>query len=117
MRRSESASTCYPEIVSARRSIDPDPTTVGQAIGTLISNAVQSGYQGGSAVLFTQKQTYSLEQAALSLGLSARYMGVSVKNKLDLSSVQQRNTLMAYFKQLHVRNLYRPPADSLGDVL
>ncbi len=79
---------------------NPDPTTVGQAIGTLISNAVQSGYQGGSAVYFNQKQTYSLEQAALSLGLSARYMGASVKNKLDLSSVQQRNTLMAYFKQL-----------------
>lgn len=79
---------------------DPDPTTVGQAIGTLISNAVQSGYHGGSAVFFNQKQTYSLEQAALSLGLSARYMGASVRNKLDLSTVQQRNTLMAYFKQL-----------------
>jgi hypothetical protein len=79
---------------------DPDATTVGQAIGTLISNAVSSGYHGGSAVHFTQKKTYSLEQAALSLGLSARYMGVSVKNQLDLSSVQQKNTLMAYFKQL-----------------
>lgn len=79
---------------------NPDATTVGQAIGTLISNAVAGGYNGGSAVHFTLKQTYSLEQAALSLGLSAKYMGVSVKNKLDLSSVQQKNTLMAYFKQL-----------------
>ena len=78
---------------------NPDPTTVNQAIGTLISNAVDSGYHGGSSVYFTQKQTYSLEQAALSLGLSARYMGASIKNKLDLSSVQRRNTLMAYFKQ------------------
>ena len=78
---------------------NPDPTTVGQAIGTLISNAVDSGYHGGSSVYFTQKQTYSLEQAALSLGLSAKYMGASIKNKLDLSSVQRKNTLMAYFKQ------------------
>ena len=79
---------------------NPDPTTVGQAIGTLISNAVAGGYNGGSAVFFNQKQTYSLEQAALSLGLSARYMGASIKNKLDLSTAQQKNTLMAYFKQL-----------------
>jgi len=79
---------------------NPDPTTVGQAIGILISNAVDSGYQGGSAIDFSLKQTYSLEQAALSLGLSARYMGASIKNKLDLSSVQKKNTIMAFFKQL-----------------
>ncbi len=78
---------------------NPEPTTVGQAIGTLISDAVDSGYHGGSSLYFIQKQTYSLEQAALSLGLSAKYMGASIKNKLDLSSVQRKNTLMAYFKQ------------------
>nr|MBN2278766.1 thiol-activated cytolysin family protein [candidate division Zixibacteria bacterium] len=97
---------------------NPDPTTVGQAIGTLISNAVDSGYHGGSSVYFTQKRTYSVEQAALSLGLSAKYMGASIKNKLDLSSVQQKNTLMAYFKQFMFETyivLPQTPADMFSD--
>jgi hypothetical protein len=78
---------------------NPDAASVNQAIGTLISNAVDSGYQGGSSIYFTQKQMHSLDQGMLSLGLSAKYMGTSVRNKLDISGAQAKNTLTAYFKQ------------------
>ena len=78
---------------------NPDAISVQQAIGTIISNAVDSGYQGGSSIYFSQKEMHSLDQGMLSLGLSAKYMGTSVRNKLDISGAQAKNTLTAYFKQ------------------
>ncbi|MBD3402872.1 hypothetical protein GF420_08245 [candidate division GN15 bacterium] len=78
---------------------NPDAASVQQAIGTLVANAVDSGYQGGSSIYFSQKEMHSLDQGMLSLGLSARYMGTSVRNKLDMSASQAKNTLTAYFKQ------------------
>jgi hypothetical protein len=78
---------------------NPDAASVGQAIGTLIANAVDSGYQGGSSIYFNMREMYSLDQGLLSLGLSARYMGTTIRNKLDISTTQRKNTLTAYFKQ------------------
>ncbi|HEQ98251.1 MAG TPA: hypothetical protein ENO22_02805 [candidate division Zixibacteria bacterium] len=78
---------------------DPDAASVGQATSNLIAIAMNSGFQAGSSVYFTQKEMYSLEQAMLSLGLSANYMGTEVRNKLDLTAVKKKNTLTAYFKQ------------------
>ncbi|MCK4499881.1 thiol-activated cytolysin family protein [Candidatus Babeliales bacterium] len=78
---------------------DPTATSVGQAIGTLISNAVDSGYQAGSSILFTQKEMHSIQQGMLSLGLSFKFMGTSIRNKLDLSATQKKHTVTAYFKQ------------------
>ncbi len=78
----------------------PTAATVGQAIGNLVATAVGHGYHGGSSIYFTQKQMYSLKQGMLSLGLSAKYMGSEVSNKLDITAVQRKNTITAYFKQL-----------------
>ena len=78
---------------------DPTATTVGSTIGTLISTAVDSGYQAGSSILFTQKEMHSIQQGMLSLGLSFKFMGSSIRNKLDLSATQKKHTVTAYFKQ------------------
>ncbi|MCB2229550.1 thiol-activated cytolysin family protein [bacterium] len=93
---------------------NPDAASVQQAIGTLISNAVDSGYHGGSSIYFTQKEMFSLDQGVLSLGLSARYMGTSVRNKLDISATQAKHTVTAYFKQFMFETfivLPQTPAD------
>ncbi|KAA3635817.1 MAG: hypothetical protein DWP97_04080, partial [Calditrichaeota bacterium] len=79
---------------------NPTASTVGQAIGTLISNAQDSGLHAGSSVFFTQKEMHNVKQGMLSLGLSAKFMGTSIKNKLDLSAVKKKHTITAYFKQL-----------------
>jgi hypothetical protein len=78
---------------------NPDAASVGQATSNLIAIAMNSGYQAGSSIYFTQKEMYSLEQAMLSLGLSANYLGTEVRNKLDITAVKKKNTLTAYFKQ------------------
>jgi hypothetical protein len=78
---------------------NPDAASVGQAVGSLIDKAADSGYHGGSSIYFSQKEMHSLDQGMLSLGLSAKYMGAEVRNKLDISGAHAKNTLTAYFKQ------------------
>lgn len=78
---------------------NPTASSINQVLGTLISNAQDSGFQAGSSVYFTQREMFNLTQGMLSLGLSAKYMGVSIKNKLSLSGMKKKNTINAYFKQ------------------
>lgn len=78
---------------------NPTATTVGQAVGTLISNAADSGFQAGSSINFTQRELHSVQQGMLSLGLSFKFMGTDIKNQLDLSSTQKKHSITAYFKQ------------------
>ena len=72
---------------------------MNQAIGELIEKAEQAGIKSGSDISFTQKETHSVEQAALKLGLSAKYLGFSIKSQLDASRSADERTVTAYFVQ------------------
>jgi hypothetical protein len=78
---------------------NPDASSVSSAIGGLIEQAAAAGHLAGSNTTFDMKQTHSLRQAALQLGVSARYMGTSVESELSYQEALEENTLTAYFVQ------------------
>ena len=77
----------------------PTLATVSQAIGELVDAAQVANHQAGSSIFFNQTESHSLEQSALKLGLSARYMGYSVKAGLQTDHTAASSTLMATFVQ------------------
>lgn len=78
---------------------DPDPASVASAIGELIERAEAVGHQAGSKIFFDQKETHSIQQASLELGVSARYLGTTVTSELAYEQAREENTLTAYFIQ------------------
>jgi hypothetical protein len=76
---------------------NPTGATVGSAIGELIQAATDAGHRAGSSIFFDQKETYNLQQSALELGFSARYMGASVSSQLEYDQSFEEHTLTAYY--------------------
>lgn len=94
---------------------NPTPASVGGAIGEMVEEATAAGLRGGSSISFSQQQTYSVQQAALALGLSAAYMSVSIATSLEASRKVSEKTLTAYFVQRMFTASIELPA-SPGDV-
>lgn len=78
---------------------DPSLTSVGQAIGELIERAHNNGHRSGSSIDYQERVTHSVEQAALSLGLSAKYLGASARASLSTSRKANERTLLVHFVQ------------------
>lgn len=78
---------------------NPTLATVKEAIGDLVETAQNAGHVSGSSIFFVQKSCYSVEQTALALGLSVKYMAGSAKAQLEYESTTETNTLSAYFVQ------------------
>ncbi len=78
---------------------NPNVASVTSAVGALIQAAQDAGHTAGSNIFFTQETTHSLVQAALSMGLSASYMGASIKASLSSNISDQTRTVTAYFVQ------------------
>lgn len=78
---------------------NPDLASVQQAIGELITAADRASHIAGSSIYFNQTTSHSVEQSALKLGLSAKYMGASVKASLNWNQSHETNTVAAYFIQ------------------
>ncbi len=77
----------------------PDAASVAVAVGSLIEEATNSGHVAGSSIDFDQKETYSLRQASLDLGISVNYMDTQVESSLNTFRSVEENTLTAYFTQ------------------
>lgn len=98
---------------TTRTVSNPTAATVGQAIGELVDIATQSGHQAGSRIFFDLKQTHSVRQAALELGVSARYLGTTVTSELDYEQSLEQNTLTAYFvQQMYTTSVVLPQTPS-----
>jgi len=82
-----------------RTVVNPDASSVAVAVGALIQDAQNAGHQAGSSIFFDQKQTHSLQQATLELGISANYLGTQVASELSYERTVVENTLTAYFVQ------------------
>ena len=78
---------------------NPTVSTVTQAIGDLVSKADDEGHKSGSNIFYTSQVTHSFEQASLKMGLSANYMGATIKASLSSNLSQEKNTIAAYFVQ------------------
>jgi hypothetical protein len=77
----------------------PDQASVNQAIGELIQAAHDAGHTAGSDIYFNKETTYSLDQASIKMGISASYMGASIKSSLSAGMSSETRTVSAYFVQ------------------
>lgn len=82
------------------RSVEnPNVSSVGQAIGALVNDAQNAGHKAGSNIFYKSETTYSITQAALKMGISASYMGASIKASLETNMSDEKRTITAYFVQ------------------
>ena len=77
----------------------PTVATVNQAIGSMVSDAAAAGHKSGGNIFYTSEATHSFEQASLKMGLSASYMGASIKASLSTNLSSEKRTVTAYFAQ------------------
>jgi hypothetical protein len=84
---------------SSRTVNNPTAATVGDAIHALVAAADAAGHNAGSSIFYNQVTCHSLEQSALSLGMSARYMGASVRASLEAERTHEESSITAYFVQ------------------
>jgi hypothetical protein len=82
------------------RTLD-NPTGAGvhQAVGELVLLAQNSGAPTDSSINFHERQTHSVEQAALNFGFSARYLSSSIKGSLQAERNASETTITASFVQ------------------
>lgn len=84
---------------NTRTVANPDQASVTQALGELVQAAEDAGHTAGSDIYFTKETTHSLDQASIKMGLSASYMGASVKASLAAGMSSEMRTVTAYFVQ------------------
>ena len=84
---------------NARTVQNPSLATVTSAVGDLIQAAQDAGHTAGSNIFYTKETTHSLTQAALAMGLSASYMGATIKATLSTDISDETRTVTAYFVQ------------------
>lgn len=84
---------------NSRTVANPSVATVTSAIGDLIQAAETQGHTAGSNIFYTKEETHSMNQAALAMGLSAAYMGASIKASLSTDISDETRTVTAYFVQ------------------
>ena len=78
----------------------PSLTSVQSAIGELVQEAQKDpDFDPSSDATYTSIEAHSVEQAALKLGMSAKYLGASAKAKLSFSKSVEKRTLMVHFVQ------------------
>lgn len=80
---------------SSAFDVTPTQSAVNDAVGGLLSSALQDGTPSTQQVSYRQREAYSFEQAALSLGFSARYLGAKVKGGLSYNTTSEQNTVVA----------------------
>ena len=78
---------------------NPDAATVQAAIGDLIESAEASGHVGSSSMFFEQSEFHGIDQMALNLNLSGRYMGTNVRTRFGFQRSAETSTMAAVFKQ------------------
>lgn len=78
---------------------NPKLNNVKEAIGDLVQSAEDAGHVPPSSIMFIQRSCYSVEQAALSLGLSAKFMSASARLKLSYETTSTSHTVSAHFVQ------------------
>jgi hypothetical protein len=78
---------------------NPDLTSVNEAIGDLVETAQNTGHVSGSSIYYDKRICYSVEQTALALGLSFKYMAGSARTQLQYQSTSETSTVSAYFVQ------------------
>jgi Thiol-activated cytolysin len=77
----------------------PSQESVEAAIGSLIDPLAGKKIDFGSSIAFSMKETYSAEQAALSLGITAKYSGFDFTAKHSEVTTEKQSVITASFIQ------------------
>ena len=84
---------------NTRTVADPDLASVGSAIGDLIQTASDAGHRAGSRIAYNEVSYHTLAEAALKLGFSAAYSGVTASAELAASVSVEKTSIMVTFTQ------------------
>ena len=84
---------------NTRTVAHPDLASVSSAVGEIIQAARQAGVKVQSSIAYTKTDSHSVEQVAVKLGLSARYLGAKAKAALAVSRSASATTITASFTQ------------------
>ena len=79
--------------------VNPTVETVQAAIGSIIENAQNKAVLPATSVSYSKTDSYTSEQIALSLGISAKYMGSSAKATFDFKRDASQRTITAIFRE------------------
>jgi len=83
------------------RTIDnPNAASTWQAVNDMAAEAEAGGHQTGTSFYYNWKHSYSSTQAALSLGVSYKYLGNSGRVALSFETSDETNTVTAFFKEI-----------------
>ena len=74
----------------------PTGSSVTAAVNRLLAQAVKDQTVPTNSIYFKQTSAYSVDQAALKLGLSAHYLGASAKASVSVQTSSTENTVVAY---------------------
>ncbi|MEM7417591.1 MAG: FG-GAP-like repeat-containing protein [Gemmatimonadota bacterium] len=89
---------------------NPDNSSVGQALGSMIGNAGLEGTPTASNISFSQETYASEEQAALAFGISGRYFGFEANASGSVTSSVSTNIVTAQFRQeMYTAGVTQPP--------
>lgn len=100
--RQREAITIYVDVLGSdvtREVANPSPASTQQAIADMIIGLDASTVPLSNSLNYRQTASYSMEQAALQLGMSAKYLSTSVKASLSTSSRVDRSTLLVTLEQ------------------
>jgi hypothetical protein len=79
---------------------DPDAASVQSALNDMVAEAEGQGHQSGDRIFYEYRESYSSVQAALSIGVSYKYMGSYGQSALEFSTSHEEHTVTAFFKQI-----------------
>ena len=84
---------------NTRTVTDPTLATVRSAVGEMIAAATAANHQAGNRFSYKKTVAHSMEQLALDMGLSVKFMGASIRTDLSYDTSTETNTVAAYFVQ------------------
>jgi hypothetical protein len=87
---------------------DPTGSSASNAIVGIVAKADASGMPPSGSIHFEESETHSVQASALKVGLSAKYMGASVRSSLEVDRTATEHTVTAYF----VERAFTMTADS-----
>jgi hypothetical protein len=94
-----SLSISLPSKTNTKIVSQPAASSVQSAISELLQPLEGAQLDFGSSISFDMKETYQLDQAMLSLGLSAHYAGAEFSAKHDQQTSKESNVVTAVFIQ------------------
>lgn len=78
---------------------NPSLTSVQSAIGDLVESAVENGHEAASTATYDWEMAHSSSEASLRLGFAGEYLGGSASASLEVDSVGDEKSYLAYFIQ------------------